>query len=151
VLPRRLHTTGADVHAIAPDDRVFRGSLADEVAIDFPSAGVASECLRRSVAEPEPACVIAEIVLDRRQASAGAVVPVSLPLRHTCAACGGRGEVWNERCGACAGDGHAVRPLAVDVRVPPGAADGDRLRFAVTPRRGPRTRVDLRLAVRPRP
>jgi hypothetical protein len=140
----------ADVHALAPDDRAFRRSLTDEVAIDFPSASVAAECLRRSVAEPDAPSLEAEIVLDRAQAARGAVVPVWLHLRHTCAGCGGRGEVWDEPCDTCLGNGHAVSPLSVEVRVPAGAADGDRLRFAVTPRCGPRTRVDVRLAVKPR-
>lgn len=148
---RRSPALRADLHAIAPDDRAFRRSLTDEVAIDFPSASVAAECLRRSVAEPDAPRLEAEIVLDRAQAARGGVVPVWLHLSHTCACCGGRGEVWDEPCEVCLGHGHAVSPLSVDVRVPPGAADGDRLRFAVTPRRGPRTRVDVRLAVKPRP
>jgi hypothetical protein len=139
-----------DLHTLAPDDRAFRRSLTDEVAIDFPSASVAAECLRRSVAEPDAPGVIAEIVLDSEQAARGATVPVWLDLRHTCVGCGGRGEVWSEPCDVCRGHGHAISPLAVEVRVPPGVVDGDRLRFAVTPRRGPRTRVDVRLAVTPR-
>ena len=140
----------ADLHALAPDDRAFRRSFTDEVAIDFPSASVAAECLRRSVAEPDAPSLEAEIELDAAQAARGAVVPLWLHLRHTCPDCGGRGEVWNEPCHGCLGHGHSVSPLSVEVRVPPGAADGDRLRFAVTPRRGPRTRVDVRLAVTPR-
>jgi hypothetical protein len=147
VLPRRLPSLRADLHALAPDDRAFRRSLTDEVAIDFPSASVAAECLRRSVAEPDVPCLEAEIVLDHTQAARGALVSVWLHLRHTCAGCGGRGEVWDEPCEICLGNGHAVSPLSVEVRVPPGVVDGDRLRFAVTPRRGPRTRVDVRLAV----
>ena len=150
-MPRRLPALRAALHALAPDDRTFRGSLTDEVAIDFPSASVAAECLRRSVAEPDSPCLEAEIVLDRTQAARGARVPIWLHLRHTCAQCGGRGEVWDEPCESCLGNGHAVSPLSVEVRVPPGAADGDRLRFAVTPRRGPRTRVDVRVAVKPHP
>lgn len=150
MLPRRLHAHRADLHALAPDDRAFRRSLTDEVAIDFPSASVAAECLRRSVAEPDAPGLEAEIVLDAAQAERGAVVPVWLHLRHTCVRCGGRGEVWDDPCEECLGDGHAVVPLPVEVRVPPGAIDGDRLRFAVTPRRGPRTRVDVRLAVNSR-
>ena len=146
-MPRRLPTLRADLHALAPDDRAFRRSLTDEVAIDFPSASVAAECLRRSVAEPDVPSLEAEIVLDGAQAARGAVVPVCLHLRHTCSGCGGRGEVWDEPCGSCLGLGHAVSPLSVEVRVPPGVVHGDRLRFAVTPRRGPRTRVDVRLAV----
>lgn len=148
-MPRRLPTLRADLHALAPDDRAFRRSLTDEVAIDFPSASVAAECLRRTVAEPDAPWLEAEIVIDGVQAALGTIVPVCLQLRHTCAGCGGRGEVWDEVCGSCFGLGHAVSPLSIEVRVPPGVADGDRLRFAVTPRRGPRTRVDVRLAVTP--
>lgn len=147
-MSRRAQASGANLHLLAPDDRTYRRSLTDEVAIDFPSASVAAECLRRSVAEPDAPGLEAEIVLDEAQAAFGAVVPVWLDLRHTCPSCGGRGEVWEEPCEGCFGVGHAVSPLSVEVRVPPGAAHGDRLRFSVTPRRGPRTRVDLRLAVR---
>jgi len=148
VLPRRFHASHARIHALAPDDRAFRRSLTDEVAIDFPSARAAVECLRRFTADTDAGLeVAAEIVLDRAQAAMGARVPLSLELRHTCAECGGRGEVWDEPCASCLGDGHAVSPLWIEVRVPRGAADGDRVRFAVTPKRGPRTRVSVRLAV----
>jgi hypothetical protein len=148
VFSRRTNDSRADVHAAAPDDRQFRRSFEDEVAIDFPSAGAAGECLRRDVNAPESAPLVStEIVLDRAQARTGALVPVALSLRHTCGSCGGRGEVWGERCETCLGDGHAIGPLWIEVRVPPGAAHGDSVRFVVTPRRGPRTRVDVRLAV----
>jgi len=152
VLPRRLHSSRSEIQALAPDDRAFRRSLTDEVAIDFPSAGAAVECLRRSAADSDAAGVVsAEIVIDPVQAAAGARVPVALALRHTCSGCGGRGEVWDEPCAVCLGEGHAIRPHWIEVRVPPGAMHGDRLRFAITPRRGPRTRVDVRLAVTARP
>jgi hypothetical protein len=152
VVPRRLHSSRAAIQALAPDDRAFRRSLTDEVAIDFPSASAAVQCLRRSVDDVEPAeLVSAEIVLDRVQAAIGALVPLTLHVRHTCTACGGRGEVWDEPCPSCLGDGDAICPLSIEVRVPPGAANGDRLRFAITPRRGPRSRVDVRLAVMARP
>ena len=152
VLPRRPYPRRADVHALALDDRAFRRSLTDEVAIDFPSASAASDAVRRLVADGEaPPAVTAEIRLDHEQAARGALVPVALALRHTCPACGGRGEVWDDPCATCLGDGDAVAPLSIDVRVPPGAMDGDHLRFAVTPRRGPRTRVDVRLAITARP
>ncbi|MEZ5287787.1 MAG: hypothetical protein R2712_23895 [Vicinamibacterales bacterium] len=152
MVPRRLYSSRADIQALAPDDRSFRRSLTDEVAIDFPSAAAAVECLRRSAADVDSSSVVsAEIVLDRAQAAAGTRVPLALSLRHTCQTCGGRGEVWNEPCESCLGEGHALRPHWIEVRVPPGAMDGDCLRFAITPRRGPRTRVDVRLAVPARP
>jgi DnaJ-class molecular chaperone len=148
VLPRRLNFSRAAIQALAQDDGAFRRTLTDEVAIDFPSAQAAIECLRRLVPDTDaPAHLSAEIAIGRAQAAAGALVPLSLELPHTCSSCGGRGEVWGEPCEACVGEGHAVSQLWIEVRVPPGAADGDRVRFAVTPRRGPRTRVDVRLAV----
>jgi hypothetical protein len=132
----------------ALDDRQFRRSFEDEVAIDFPSAQSAIECVTRDLVDADTIeAVSAQIVIDRSQARAGARVPLSLRVRHTCGACGGRGETWGERCGDCVGEGHALSPLQVEVRVPPGTADGDSVRFVVTPRRGPRTRVDVRLAV----
>ena len=47
----------------------------------------------------------------------------------------------------CEGQGHCARLMEVGIPVPPGTAHGERLRFAVTPRRGPRTRVDVRVMV----
>ncbi len=121
MVPRRLHSSHAAIQALAPDDRAFRRSLTDEVAIDFPSASAAVQCLRRSVADPDMAEVVsAEIVLDRAQAATGALVPLTLGVRHTCTHCGGRGEVWDEICASCCGDGDAVCPLWIEVRVPAG-------------------------------
>jgi molecular chaperone DnaJ len=50
-----------------------------------------------------------------------------------CAACGGTGRQRFQRCGVCGGHGRAVRSEGVTVRVPPGVADGTRLRV---PERG---------------
>ena len=152
VLPRRLHPRRADVEALAPDDVAYRRTLSDEVAIDFPSARAAADCARRMAMDGDAVPVIAaEIRVGRAEAARGATVSVSLPLRHACPACGGRGEVWDDPCLGCLGDGDTPMPLAVDVRIPPGTLDGDRIRFAVTPRRGPRTRVEVRVAVTARP
>jgi hypothetical protein len=132
----------------APDDRQFRRSFEDEVAIDFPSAQSALECVKRGLGDDDPTeAVSAQIVIDRLQARSGVLVPLALCVRHTCGACGGRGEVWGERCDDCVGEGHALSPLQIEVRVPPGTAHGDSVRFVVTPRRGPPTRVDVRLTV----
>jgi molecular chaperone DnaJ len=50
-----------------------------------------------------------------------------------CAACGGTGRQRVQRCAVCAGHGRAVRSEAIAVRVPPGTADGARVRI---PERG---------------
>jgi molecular chaperone DnaJ len=47
----------------------------------------------------------------------------------TCPRCQGRGRMVNA-CPKCFGDGRVVRPESVDVRIPPGTANGSRLRVA---------------------
>jgi hypothetical protein len=130
--------------------RELDDSFADEVAIDFPAVRDKIERMRHafdrdgdSVVEP----LRAEITLSRRQAGAGAAVPLEVPLRWTCRACGGRGEVWGDPCAACAGSGHALRRRMLTVSVPAGVVDGARFSFSVSPPRGPMTRVDVRVAV----
>jgi molecular chaperone DnaJ len=46
-----------------------------------------------------------------------------------CAACSGTGRQRHQRCGVCAAQGHVVHTEAVPVAVPPGTADGVRLRI----------------------
>jgi molecular chaperone DnaJ len=46
----------------------------------------------------------------------------------TCSACGGTGRQRQQRCDVCAGHARLVRSEAVPVHVPPGVADGARLR-----------------------
>lgn len=47
----------------------------------------------------------------------------------TCPRCNGRGRLKNS-CPTCSGDGRVAVTEAVDVRIPPGAQDGSRLRVA---------------------
>ena len=47
----------------------------------------------------------------------------------TCPRCSGRGQTENA-CSACRGDGRVGRKEVVEVRIPPGAQDGSRLRVA---------------------
>ena len=47
----------------------------------------------------------------------------------TCPRCAGRGQTENS-CAACRGDGRVGRKETVEVRIPPGAQDGSRLRVA---------------------
>jgi hypothetical protein len=130
-------------------DREFDRSFADEVAIDFPVLGDKIERMRHAFIEAEvPSDSLrAEIQLSRRQAGAGAAVPLEVPVRSTCRSCGGRGEVWDERCVSCDGSGHAFHRQTLTVSVPAGVVHGARFRFSVSPPRGPRTRVEVRVAV----
>lgn len=133
----------------APHDRDFDRSFADEVAIDFPALGTAVERMSHAFVEDGVASdrLLAEIRLSARQACAGAAVPLEVPVRSTCVGCGGRGEVWGESCEPCDGSGHAYVRRTLTVSVPAGVAHGAHFSFSVSPRRGPRTRVDVRIAV----
>jgi len=146
--PRRSDSRLA-LETLVPHERAFRRSFADEVAIDFPSSSAAIEFFRRDHVDSEgPArSTFAQITVSACQAGTGAMVPLELHVPHTCARCGGRGEVWSEPCEPCAGNGQALHRQRITVSVPPGVVDGDRFSFNVSPPRGPRTRVDVRVAV----
>lgn len=130
-------------------DRDFDRSFTDDVAIDFPALGTTVERMSQAFVDHDPAVdrLRAEIRLSVRQADAGTAVPLDVPVRSTCLGCGGRGEVWGESCQPCAGSGHAFVRRTVTVSVPAGVAHGAHFSFSVSPRRGPRTRVDVRIAV----
>lgn len=133
-----------------PHERAYRRSLTDEVAIDFPSSSAAIEYFRRDQLEPEPSTPTAnaEITISDYQAHAGALVSLDVDVPRTCAACGGRGEVWGEPCEACDGRGQALQSQRLMVNVPAGVADGHRFSFTLCLPRGPRTRIDVRVRLR---
>jgi molecular chaperone DnaJ len=61
---------------------------------------------------------------------AGAVRSVRghMVFSRSCASCGGTGQQRLRACEACAGAGHETRTETIQVRIPPGIADGDRVR-----------------------
>jgi hypothetical protein len=137
------------LETLVPHERAYRRSLADEVAIDFPSSRAAIDLFRRDHGQPDTSSASAqcEIEISARQASAGAMVTLDVDAPRTCACCGGRGEVWSEPCAPCAGRGQQLQTQRLTVAVPPGVIDGDRFSFNLWLPRGPRTRVDVRVAV----
>lgn len=146
--PRRTGSSCA-LESIAPHARAFRRSFVDEVAIDFPSSSAAIEFFCRDHDGPDgpDRSTDAQITISAQQADAGAMVSLDVRVLHTCAKCGGRGEVWSDPCEPCAGQGHALHYERLIVSVPAGVVHGDRFSFNVFPPRGPRTRVDVRVAV----
>src|SRR5688572_27679164 len=100
--------------------------FADEIAIDFPSVGRAVERMRKAfLGEHLDADVLrAEVCLSQREAFAGLILELNVPVRVTCPHCGGRGETWTERCDLCAGTGESRVHHAVRIPVPPRVADG---------------------------
>jgi hypothetical protein len=150
--PRRSDASRVALETLVPHERAYRRSFADEVAIDFPSSRAAIELFRRDHVEPESSTATiaqAEIAISSYQAHAGAMVSLELNVPRTCACCGGRGEVWSEPCEPCNGRGQELQLQRLTVAVPAGVVHGDRFSFNLWLPRGPRTRVDVRVAVTP--
>ena len=145
----RSHASRLALETLVPHERAFRRSLSDEVAIDFPSSRAAIELFRRDHGESAGVerATDTEITISQCQAGTGTMVPLEVRVPRTCSCCGGRGEVWSEHCGHCDGKGQELHTQRLTVAVPRGVTDGDRFSFNVSLARGPRTRVDVRVAV----
>ena len=125
-------------------DDAFR----DEIDVDFPSMARLVDRMRRSFfGETGPHPLSTDVRLTPSQADRGVSVPFDVCLRHTCPACGGRGEVWPDPCSACDGSGAGLLPHQLQLVVPPGVRDGACLRFDVTPPYAPAARVRMRISV----
>ena len=136
---------GGQVAAVAGEEfRPDASCFADDVVVDFPSVAPAVERMRRAfLADERPTTFPALIRLSREDARIGATVPLDVPVLCTCAACGGRGELWTEHCSQCHGTGTQVLRHLLQVTVPAGVNDGARFCFIVTPRHNPSTRIEL--------
>lgn len=125
--------------------------FADEIAIDFPSVGVYTARVREAFladsTRERGRTLKTEVSLSSNEAHRGAIVPIDVLLRATCAECGGRGEVWDEECRACRGTGNAVLPRRLKVIVPPRVADGSCFHFRVRAPQEAAVHVELRVAV----
>jgi molecular chaperone DnaJ len=124
--------------------------FADEVAIDFPSIAAVVDRMRDAFLQSEVGDqpLSAEILLSRREAVDGTVVPLEVPIRSTCPLCDGRGESWMETCRGCSGTGAWHLPHRVRLSVPAGVADGTRFRFTITTPYAVPTHIEVRVAVR---
>jgi hypothetical protein len=102
------------------EPRHDRRWFADEVAIDFPSVAPAIERMRSAfVAEEHAKTLTAAVEISPREAIEGATVPLDVPVRCTCRACGGRGETWAQPCAACAGAASRLIYHRCTSRLPP--------------------------------
>lgn len=129
-------------------EREVDRTLADEVAIDFPSMAGPIGRMRAGFGDTvEAPPLVAHVALSARQADAGVRVPIDVPLARTCPGCGGRGESWSRACGPCDGSGVATERYPLTLTVPAGVADGARFAFSVVHPRGHRAHVEVRVAV----
>ena len=69
-----------------------------------------------------------EITLE--EAYAGTARVLQLQREEPCGTCGGSGQIANAVCHTCQGQGLVLRPKRLEVRIPPGARDGTRVRLA---------------------
>jgi hypothetical protein len=129
-----------------------RDCFADEIAIDFPSVEPAVERMRHAFlgdhgGNDEDVVLRRRVLVSRREAWDGLVVPVDVPIRGLCPHCGGRGGTWSEPCEACHGTGAWLQHHSVRVSLPPGVADGARIRFRVSSPDADPVRVEIRIAI----
>jgi hypothetical protein len=124
--------------------------FADETAIDFPSLGDVVDRMRDAFFgdDLDGELIVTDLPLSPEEAARGITLPLDVPVRATCACCGGRGEQWDEPCEACLGTGESLACPSVDVTVPPGVTDGARFRFRVTSAHAAAARVEVRIAIR---
>jgi hypothetical protein len=135
----------------ATDDQPWNEArvFADEVIVDFPSVAPAVDRIRYAFLADERASTAlqAAIELSYSDASAGVTVPLSVNVRRTCGACGGRGGSWCDACVHCSGTGTELVPHQLQVTVPAGVSDGTKFHFTVKPPDHHPTRIQLRISV----
>ena len=144
-LTRRYHPDISGEESSVPVASV----LADEVHLDFPSVLSVLDRMRHSFfgASRRPDRV-SDILVTPQEAFWGAAVALDIPVTRTCGRCGGRGEVWNDWCADCAGEGGLPARQPVRVRIPAGVHDGTRIRFRVAAPGLRDTLVDARIRIR---
>src|SRR5204863_9579163 len=80
----------------------------------------AASDLRRPI---RPGILTGEIMLSQREARAGGVLPVEVPLETSCPNCQGTGGSAFD-CEWCGGEGKTERRLPLPLRIPAGVRDG---------------------------
>src|SRR5262249_38251285 len=83
--------------------------------------------LRRPV---RPGSLSGEILLTPKEAAAGGVLPLDVPLLTTCPSCEGTGGFVFD-CARCDGEGKVERRFPVPVRIPQGVREGTVFQVAV--------------------
>ncbi|HVT03002.1 MAG TPA: J domain-containing protein [Thermoanaerobaculia bacterium] len=73
--------------------------------------------------------VEAESTIDFRDAIFGKTLQLGLQRQRECPACGGLGNVNNQVCRTCQGSGVVIQPEQVNVKIPEGVSDGQRIRL----------------------
>ena len=99
-------------------------------AVPFP-VSLACDACDGSGAEPGTSLVTCETCGGAGRLQAVSNSPFGQFIRtQACSACGGRGQVIPTPCRACGGDGVVTEERTIDVEVPPGIHDGQRIRLS---------------------
>lgn len=83
--------------------------------------------LRRPV---RPGSLSGEVLLTPKEAAAGGVLPLDVPVTTSCPSCEGTGGFVFD-CGRCGGEGKVERRFPVPLRVPKGVREGTVFQVAV--------------------
>lgn len=146
------HADRSDATRVSRDalcSRAGRSWFDDEIAIDFPSVStVVARIFDAFLDDERPAPIAAELRLSEREAFRGVTVPLDVPMRNTCRACGGRGETWMDPCPSCKGTGESLCRQRVWLLVPAGVTDASRFVFNVITECAPPTRIEVKVAIR---
>src|SRR5438445_2160618 len=71
-----------------------------------------------------------DIMVTLEEATRGSLRSISIQRSEACQTCGGSGQVKGRRCGTCAGTGQVQRTETVQVKIPAGVGEGQKLRLA---------------------
>jgi molecular chaperone DnaJ len=151
-MQQRRSTRGGDVQALVEIELedAFRGA-SFAVAVD-----VAEPCEHCDAAGSEPGT---GVVTCTTCGGSGMLRRISRNVfgefvsQRSCPQCGGEGRVLEAPCAVCSGEGRVVSPRELDVDIPPGIHDGQRIRLRGVGHAGFRggDRGDAYVAVRVRP
>jgi DnaJ-class molecular chaperone len=92
---------------------------------------------------------MAEVTLA--EAYRGTTRVLNMQSEEPCATCGGSGKLVGAVCHICQGSGVTMRPRRLEVKIPPGVADGSRVRVAGEGRAGRGSKGDLYLVISVKP
>lgn len=70
-----------------------------------------------------------DIAITLEEAYRGTRKKISIPKENTCVLCGGKGEVGNQSCRNCYGEGHIRKHKQLDINIPAGVRQGSKVRI----------------------
>ena len=138
-------------HRIVSDDFL---ELNDGMVNDFPSTATITDVVSTTYGEflanqvSSVETYITQVELTDQEARKGVRVPWNLVFRSDCPICGGRGEIWPNSCGICAGTGNGEMSNQLDLMIPPGVRHGACLKYTATPPFSAEIQIRVHIAIK---